>query len=204
MRPRIDVHTARAQRGITLIEVLIAMAVFATGILGISALQSRVILDQKDQRQRDIAIWQAQALIERITLNNSTAALDQYVTRINLDSVCDAAPAKICAETNDGTNEVAAATCSDVEMATYDVWAIFCDGDNGLNTKLRNFDPVAGCSLPNNCDFGDDFTLLFLWDSLIANEDPRLANETTVLLNDSNTPFTVDATQEGYRQVFQP
>lgn len=194
----------KSQHGLSLVEVLIAMAVFATGLLGISTLQSRVLIDHRDQRQRDIAIWQAQALIERISINNSTAALNQYVNQINRDSVCSAAPATICAETNSGNNEVAAATCSDIQMATYDVWEVFCDADNGTSSRLRGFEAEAACALPDACDLGDDFTLLFLWESLIANEDPRLANTTTVILNDANTPKIVDANQERYRQVFTP
>ena len=128
-------RTIKQQRGVSLIEVLVSMVIFSVGILGMSTLQTRVLQENIDQRQRDVAIWKVQAIIDRISINKSPAALTQYETSITSSTICNAAPAKICAE----TNSAAAAVCSATEIASYDSWDVLCTNDQGASDVLADF-----------------------------------------------------------------
>jgi type IV pilus assembly protein PilV len=183
------------QQGITLIEVLVSMIIFAVGILGMSTLQTKVLQDNIDQRQRDVAIWKAQAVIDRISLNKTPAALNQYVTSVSNNAVCGATPAKICAETNGG----GAAICSATELAAYDAWDILCTNDQGAAALLTDFNANLTCS-PTPCTINSDLNLQFLWRALAARSDPRLA--TAAIDDDADIDDGPDI--DGYIQVFKP
>ena len=59
----------RKQRGITLIEALVSMLVLALGILGLAAVQARMLVDSRTTNSRAIAIRLIGELNERIQLN---------------------------------------------------------------------------------------------------------------------------------------
>ncbi len=212
MRPLMKTN----QSGITLIEVMVSMVIFAVGILGITALQLRAFQENVDQHQRDTAIWKAQAIIERISINKSLAAIDQYVIDLSNANFCAvAAPNPICAESSDGANEIAATVCTDVQMATYDVWDILCENnindDNieGTVNILSGFTSNLSCNNgPAPCPLGANLSLTITWLSKTAIADPRLVNQTTIRsTNDLDRSVDVDlvnARTEQYKQVFRP
>jgi len=57
------------QRGITLIEALVAIVILALGILGLAAVQARMLVDTRTTNSRAIAIRLIGELSERIQLN---------------------------------------------------------------------------------------------------------------------------------------
>ena len=62
------------QRGITLIEALVAIVILALGILGLAAVQARMLVDTRTTNSRAIAIRLIGELSERIQLNFKGAA----------------------------------------------------------------------------------------------------------------------------------
>ena len=201
------------QRGVTLLETLIALAIFSIGILGMTSIQTQILMLSNDQTQRDIAIFSTQALIEQISVNKSPAALAQYAADINKltgFTLCANAPAKICADSHDGTNKTNAATnCSVVEMASYNSWQTLCDGNNSPSQVLPNFGANLSCD-SDPCLAGDNITLVMQWTSRIATSDPRLSGTTTIVnsngdaFNPGTAAATVNASDEYYVQVFRP
>lgn len=191
----------RPQKGVTLIEVLVSMIIFAVGILGMATLQTRVLQENADQHQRQVAISTAQAIIDRITMNRSPAALVQYVTSVSDSNICDAAPAQFCAESYSGGAEIDADTCSETEMAIYDSWDTLCLNDEGAADQLTNFNARLSCATAT-CDSvgGDNLTLQLLWRSLTAQSDSRFP--TTVIDDDANLVDGPDI--DGYIQEFRP
>jgi type IV pilus assembly protein PilV len=68
----------RNQRGVSLIEVLIAMVILAIGLLGLVGLQGRLHVTQVESYQRAQALILLQDMTNRINLNRNQAAT--YVT----------------------------------------------------------------------------------------------------------------------------
>jgi type IV pilus assembly protein PilV len=68
----------RKQRGVSLIEVLIAMVILAIGLLGLVGLQGRLHITQVESYQRAQALILLQDMGNRIALNRGEAA--SYVT----------------------------------------------------------------------------------------------------------------------------
>jgi type IV pilus assembly protein PilV len=66
------------QRGVSLIEVLIAMVILAIGLLGLVGLQGRLHITQVESYQRAQALILLQDMANRINLNRNAAA--SYVT----------------------------------------------------------------------------------------------------------------------------
>lgn len=202
-------HAINKQQGISLIEVLVSMVIFSVGILGMTTLQTRVLQQNFDQHQRDVAIWTAQAIIDRVSLNKSEPALTAYESSMTSSTLCDAAPAVMCAE----TNGVAATTCTDTEMAAFDAWDVLCTVDQGAADVLTDFTVSFDCSssaaatagppptAATNCALGDTVTLQFLWRSHTARADSRLPAST---ITNATTVLTSGADVDGYVQVFIP
>src|SRR5262245_17256547 len=69
---------AHAQRGVSLVEVLIAMVILAVGLLGLVGLQGRLQVLQIESYQRAQALMLLQDISNRIVLNRNNAA--SYVT----------------------------------------------------------------------------------------------------------------------------
>jgi len=57
---------AKSQRGIMLLEVLISIAIFSIGVLGLIGLQAAAIRNADDARQRAVAAFYANQLISRM------------------------------------------------------------------------------------------------------------------------------------------
>ena len=114
-------HKTR-QRGITLIEALIALLILALGVLGLAAVQARMLVETRTTNSRATAIRLIADLADRIRINKAGA---QPATPGALSLYSDAAagtftdPATMTAPTDCST----ATNCSSAQQAAYDVWA---------------------------------------------------------------------------------
>ena len=152
----------RSQLGVSLIEALVSMTLFAFGVLGMSKMQTSALVQVDDTRQHLIAAWKAQDLVDRIratrTLTSPAGMADMYVASIggNVNTIGkDVAaqvfecpnnpPARSCARRNNGGGMVDAEICTDQELVDYDIWETFCDPQTGLVTNAA--DAVGSQSL---------------------------------------------------------
>jgi|GEM_PF-5475046 len=127
------------QRGFTLIEIMIALTIFAVAILGMSSLQVRSFSTSLDLSQRALI---SQALQDfSIRVRGNPAAVDDYQGVYTQNSCTN--PAVVCAD-KVGSGATA---CSAAQMAIYDKWAAFCGDANA--TKLEN--KVIGWSIAAVC-----------------------------------------------------
>lgn len=110
MRPaNLHRHRHDSQRGVSLIESLVAIVVMSLGILGILGIQMRTLTDTSTSLRRAQAIRLIEDLGERMKINpNGLANIDAYVTTFA------ATP----------TVTSCASSCSNTQLATYDlgVW----------------------------------------------------------------------------------
>lgn len=105
----IQVESGRraSQRGVTLIESLVALVVLALGVLGLIGFQLQTLRDTRDSVGRSRAIVNVQDIAERMRINPNATAAD-YTS--NFGAV--AAPNLNCL----------IAACSVTQLAAFDIW----------------------------------------------------------------------------------
>jgi len=156
------------QRGVGLIEVLIALVVFAIGVVGMAGLQLRTISMSIDSTQRSVVIAKSQDMADRI--RSSGASPSDYVGTYD-SSVCPAQPAMMCADTNLNP----AATCSIAQMAEFDVWDVFCANNSGLEGGVSQWTTTISCN--SGCSgTGAQMSITTTWESRTADTNADLAD----------------------------
>ena len=135
---------AHRQGGDSLLESLVALFVFAVGALGIAALQTTALIHSDDMKQRSMAIWKAQELVERVRAHGGyadqgrmSAAYQKAVGQPSLSALGKEAAGFRC-PSEVAVACTAGATCSIEDQARYDVWSVFCDPETGLQATLAS------------------------------------------------------------------
>jgi len=119
----------KSQGGFTLLEVLIAVVVFAIGLLGIAGLQVAGMRFTHGSQLRAVATMQAENMAERIRANRAGARDGHY----NVTAAMPTAYPTDC-----GTE-----ACSPSELATFDLVSWNAAGDDGRPSE-SNADTLPG------------------------------------------------------------
>lgn len=91
--------TARRSRGVTMLEVLIAIVILTIGLLGVAGMQAQMQNAEVEAYQRAQAIVLLQDMVDRINSNRRNAANYVTVDPLGTDSVIDCtAPATVAAK----------------------------------------------------------------------------------------------------------
>lgn len=126
-------------KGLTFVEVLVAVFILVTGILGAVAMQASAKKGSFDAMQRSVASALAQDIIERMRSNNA-ATLAGYAGT-NYGETLDSVPDKRC--------NTIAGLCSPIEMMTNDryEWEVSLMGADVMNngSKRAGLTGVRGC-----------------------------------------------------------
>ena len=101
--------TIKNQKGVGMIEVLVALVLLSIGVLGFTALQLRAVDATTEANTRIQAMNLARDLAERIRTNRG--AMNTYITAINSNTKAA------------GTNCFTSA-CTTIQMATFDSVAV--------------------------------------------------------------------------------
>jgi len=116
MSKRINIHRINKsipkQKGMTFIEVLIALVIMVTGILGAVAMQATAKKGSFDAMQRSLASSLAQDIVERMRSNDATALASYVGTDYGV--ALNAVPGKRC--------DTIGGLCTTTEMATNDLY----------------------------------------------------------------------------------
>ncbi len=114
-------------RGVTLIEVLVAIVITSIGILGFASLQFLGLNSNQSAYYRSQASFIASDLSERMRANIDGMNANSYAP---FDSsaiiACNAVPANFCDERNDGTAIVVAEACDATQRASHDLFVATC------------------------------------------------------------------------------
>jgi type IV pilus assembly protein PilV len=119
----------RYSHGLSLIEVLVALLVLSVGLLGLAGLQMsglRIVNNASFYTQGTLAI---NDIIERMRANPDAVDNNDFVAVNSTAIDCTALPNPYCSEYHDGSNNVAAASCTADQLAAYDINVWFC-GEN--------------------------------------------------------------------------
>jgi len=148
------IHNKAKQTGMTFIEVLIALVIMVTGILGAVAMQATAKKGSFDAMQRSLASSLAQDIIERMRSNDATALANYVGTDygVSLNGV----PGKRCKSSG--------GLCTVAEMATNDKyeWELAlmgADVKKGVNNVGGLVDARACVNVNNNA-----VTVVITWE----------------------------------------
>ena len=106
-----------SQRGVSLIEVLVSLVILGLGVLSVVALQLVSKRNTGDAGAQSFASQLTYGMIERMRMNNSTAALTQY----------EIAASNGIGRGQQGANEpsptcASGSPCQPSQLATHDLW----------------------------------------------------------------------------------
>lgn len=160
--------TKRAQSGVGLIEVMISVLIFVSGVLGVAGMQSQAIRVNHDSVQRSQAVWLAHAANERIKVNFSGLDSGDY------QETATAASADLSTYCEEPPKQCIGTTCSAGEMARFDVFELMCRNATVINQQMS-----IDCASP--CGVGAQISVTVSWDSRGATGGPYSARQQLTL-----------------------
>lgn len=122
-----------AQKGVGLIEVLVALVILALGVLGFAALQLRALDAAQEATEQNVAMSTARDLAERMRINRT--ALSDYKTAIN-----DKSSINTCIGTTDITSPktLAIPKCNSASFALQDTGEVLAKATENGQTVVVN------------------------------------------------------------------
>ena len=138
-------NTYKNQKGVGLVEVLVALLLLAVGVLGYTILQLRAVDASGEALMRSQGIMVLRGLSENMRANPAAqnsypAAVRNYTNITSTPTV----PTKVCFNPS--------ITCTAAEMATYDAFmAAKSAFDLGMNITMDNCPGVASAPVKRQC-----------------------------------------------------
>lgn len=75
----------RRQRGVGIIEILVAVLVLSIGLLGLAGLQMRTLRNNQSALERGVAVMETHAIADAMRADRATATTTPYAYNIALD-----------------------------------------------------------------------------------------------------------------------
>lgn len=188
--PRHPGSARQRQRGITLIESLVALVVAALGVLGIVGIQMRTLIDTSSSVRRAQAVRLIEDLSERMRANpNALMNIDDFVGDYASMPAKNATPSPNCA-----TN-----ACNSVSQAQYDLFVWQQSVLQNLpGSKASVFTAPGESTAGNQRQLG----VIIAWRENeragLSDEDKELLSTTTEDRDGAGTDDTKNACPEGY------
>ena len=145
-------HYKKHQRGVGIIEVLVALVVVSLGVLGMANLQLTGIKHSNSGYNRAKALMVAGSITSRMRANRAGVLAGNYnaYSFTSSENTCSVRPNPYCQTL--GTT--AAQSCSVEELATYDLFSASCGNwgaTENANGGVQDYLPL-GATLDVNCD----------------------------------------------------
>lgn len=150
------------QRGVSLLEVLIALLVLAIGVLGFAGLQLTSLNQSTAANHRVTAVLIAQDAVERLELNPSRR--NDYLSSGWTAGSLGGSPSASCINSN----------CSAAAMATWDIAQLTWQAANQL---------PAGRITASDCAFNNMTCMVVSWDG----QDPGACTTASGINTDSDS-----------------
>lgn len=163
----------KTNRGVGLLEVLVAMVVVSFGVLGLAGMQLTGMKHSAGGYNRSKAVLYAENMVIRMRLNPAAVLNKEYDGFDSTGfSTCGIKPAAYCqAHPASATTTTAAASCSASQMATFDKYSMVCgnwsatenEGVNGLLDELPAGRMQIICDDGASCDADSYYTISVTW-----------------------------------------
>jgi len=75
----------RRQRGVGIVEILVAVLVLSIGLLGLAGLQMRTLRNSESALQRGVAVFETHAIVDAMRADIIAASTAPYVYNIGID-----------------------------------------------------------------------------------------------------------------------
>lgn len=134
-----------AQRGVSLIESLVALVVLALGVLGLAGIQTRTLVETRTTNARAIATSMAEDMLERMQANAGARTIPPIASPYVVDFGAPPAAAVDCLS----------AGCNPTEMAAFDL--------NQWKTTLGNLLPAGDATVFRSQTDSSQFGILISW-----------------------------------------
>ena len=167
------------QRGVGIIEVLVALVVVSFGVLGMASLQLTGMKHSTGGFNRSKALLYAENIASRMRINESGVDKLFYADYDSNGTDCTAdIPAKICQATPGNLNPD---DCSDQDLAVFDLYTMACGdigntgADNGVLSALPEGQLTVVCDDAAACDADSSHTISILWLEGSVSSDDKTA-----------------------------
>ncbi|WP_148611209.1 type IV pilus modification protein PilV [Aeromonas sobria] len=181
------IHHSLHSKGFSLLEVMITAVILSLGLLGLVALQTHSKFASYEARQRTIASWLANDMVERVRINRDSWSASGAVT-VNLAANL---PRPTCAAA-DGT--ISACSAADLRAADLHYWqqALLGVSVSGAASSLNS--PV-GCVVrrANNV-----LAVGIFWAGKQALSDGGGVGTAATLINECKLSKTIDAARRQF------
>lgn len=163
----------RTQRGLGIIEVLVALVVVSFGVLGMAGLQLTGMKHSTSGYNRSKALLLAENMATRIRINQPAVAAASYAG-VDSDNVdCATPPVPYCQKklTTD------AAVCTTAELAVFDIYSVSC-GDLGTTAEygVKGMLPSGKLTVLCNdapCAATSSYTVTVTWNESASRSDDQ-------------------------------
>lgn len=144
-----------SQRGLTLIEVLVAIVVLAVGLLGVAGLQLTALKNGQQSYTRSQASTLAYEIADRMRANRLQAGLGAYVV--------NGSPSATPATPTAGA-DCSAAACTPAQLAQADISAWYTNLQNALPGGAGRIYCGTPGAVSATCTAGQLQTVEVIWD----------------------------------------
>jgi type IV pilus assembly protein PilV len=164
-----SINIPRAQRGVSMIESLVALLVLALGILGLAGVQTRILVDTRTANHRAVAMGLIQDISNRMLLNRAETLSGSYNTEWNATVAVHN-----CLAAN-----TTAAPCTSAQMRQSDL--------NQWLANVRSTLPGGDARIFTSTTDPRQIGIAIAWS----------ANESNTAPLDGNSPLMISATNHG-------
>jgi len=183
----IESHSAKhaptpyRQRGLGIIEVLVALVVVSFGVLGMASLQLTGMKHSTGGYNRSKALMFTENMATRMRVNSTGVEQARYATFDSDTLNCDIPPDPYCQATLVGGEVL---SCDAGQLAAFDFFSVACGdvgksaAEDGVKRKLRDGRLTVDCNSPV-CSEESTYTITVSWSegrSTIDKSKPAAGN----------------------------
>lgn len=161
---KIKIHSK--QRGVGILEVLIALVVVSIGVLGLAGMQLNGMRVAKGSYNRSQAVMYTETIIAQMRANPKGVALKSYNGLTSEGMDCGIKPVNYCSA-YPGSSATTPECVSNDDRVENDFYAVVCGhwtgsaGENGVVDNLP--EGVISINCDAGCGVDDTYTILINW-----------------------------------------